>query len=84
MRVSHAYLSAALSPLVVRTTGSGDCNRESAASFDSSRHPLSFWVARVCQFVPLCRCLVVRATGSSDCNCEFAALFDSSRRPFSL
>jgi hypothetical protein len=42
MCVSHAYLSAALSPLVVRTIGSGDCNLESAASFDSSQHPLFF------------------------------------------
>ena len=54
MRASHAYLSAALSPLVVRTTGSGDCNRESATSFDLSRHPFfSGWRVYVssCRFV---------------------------------
>ena len=73
--------------LVVRATGFDDCNREFAASFDSSWHPLFLWVAHVWQFgnsCCFCHYLVVHATGSGDCNCEFATLFDSYRRPFSL
>ena len=40
--------------LVVRATGFDDCNREFAASFDSSWHPLFLWVAHVWQFGNSC------------------------------
>lgn len=51
MRAFHAYSYQPLCHLlVVRATCFDDCNREFAASFDSSWHPLFLWVAHVWQF----------------------------------